>query len=194
MGIFYWKNIALYIFGFRTPKVESKESILKYSNEKENVDYVAIASSIEDFNFLHNDFQVPGVIIFNKDMLPIKSSVGTQCPDIARDFIKGLRSDSNYKSDRTNLSLQTFPELISKLSFIKGDSSYLMQQVYNKKINFIIVYSWAKHLPRQSQKMMDVIRKYELAKNGMAVLSINLDFNDRWISKDSLDDMKIEIK
>lgn len=181
-----WKSILLYAAGVKKPKIESVDDIIRYASEVEQTDYVAISSSKENFIFLQSDFGVPGLIVFNEYHYPIKSSHGTNCPDVARQFLAKLNDGSTFPADYSNLSIKNIDEVLSKITIVKGDSLQLVSLIESGAYHYIVFYSWAKYMPRQSRKMMRGIQEFQLSGNKILFISLNLDYSSKWTKNEEI--------
>ena len=195
---FNWKPLFLSWAGYVAPKAESTAAIVDYAEtHRINAPYLAIAAGKREYNYLSKNFGVPGIIIFNKRQLPIKSSAGTSCTGVAHDFLNKLGSVDSFQVDSSNLSIRSLTDILSRVKFLKQDSAALVS-VLSGDGDYIAVHSWAKYLPKQSQALAGVLNKVDFNKKKIALVSLNLDYSDLWMSQDSLDkdfqEMEIQFK
>jgi hypothetical protein len=184
--VVFWKPILLEISGYTPPKAETPEDIASYAKGKD-YEVLAISNSEESFNLLNQDFGVPGVIFFNNKLQPIESSKGVGCPKEAKSFIDEISSGKEFGLDTTSFHFKSFNELLGRMKVIEGDSLLLSKQLAEGDFDYVIVYTWAKILKKQSQAMMK-IGTDALKKKGLKilVLSLNLDFSTLWMEPENI--------
>lgn len=185
---FTWQQLLLSLGGYETPQLETPATLSAFANGHGGANhFIAIASGKKEHSYLQKNFHVPGIIIFNKQLQPINSSASTGCPSTARMFLDSLDASSAYAVNRKNLQLRDMKDVLHRISFIKGDSARFAALLQSDSIDFIAVYSWAKFLPSQSGYMMKGVEDASGKKKNILVLSLNLDFADRWTTQDSVD-------
>lgn len=184
--IINWKSILLYAAGVKKPKIESTDEIIGYASKLEQTEFVAISSSKDNFIFLQSNFGVPGLIVFNDHHYPIKSSHGTNCPDVARQFLTKLNDGTTFPADYSNLSVKKIEDILSKVTIIKGDSLQLDSLISSGAYRYIVIYSWAKYMPRQSRKMIRGVQEFQLSGNNILFISLNLDYSSKWAKNEKI--------
>jgi len=166
-----YKIILLYTFGFRTPKLESNESVKKfyYDNNDINGELFSYKDSAS-FKGL-NKLGIPAVLIFDKNKQLICSGKGEGCVNKAKDFIKTLNAQKTYAVDRA-FGDSIYNYIRSSIMPIGNNSETNPSPDYN----FVVVYAWAKFLPSHSKRFFEINKDVPRGLN-VKIISINLDFN-----------------
>lgn len=178
----FWKPLLLKIGGFKTPEVETVASIASYGKEHNlKYDLLAVPKDSMAFKTLNKNFGIPGVIFYNKDLLPVKSSQGTGCPKTAHAFISDINNDTEHTVDSTGLTLTKLYAILNELNIVNGAKEAILQQIAASDFDYVVVYSWAKYLPKQSMQMAELGTEAKgIDKKNILVLSLNMDFVNTW--------------
>src|SRR5690606_10993437 len=117
-GYFFVMPLVLRFWGLNPPEIETTETVTNFLQKNgAQYDVLAVPRDMKDFKMLNNNMGVPGVICFNKQMQPIKSSHGEGCPTTARKFAGNLDA-TNYPVDSTNLSNTNLSDFINAVNII----------------------------------------------------------------------------
>lgn len=184
---FTWQRLLLKMGGYETPQLETTATIAGYAAQHSGSHFLAIANDKDAHAYLRKSFGVPGLVVFDKQLLPIGSSAATGCPGTARYFLDTLRPGGGYAINRMGLKLQDMHDVTSRICFVHGDSARFLQLLRSDSIDYVAVYAWAKFLPAQSVYMMEGVEASSRRKKNILVLSLNLDYADRWTTQDSVD-------
>lgn len=182
VGVYaFWKPILYSLGGLKQPELETVQSISNYAKEnKVRYNVLATPTDTVAFNRLNKNLGMPGVIFFNSAHLPLKSSKGTGCPKEAHRFINSMTA--THKVDSSQLSITDYKDYLPMLEVIDGDKKALADSNYD----YIIVYTWAKYLPKQSLAMAKVGTEAAAMKDkNILVISVNLDFTDNWYTEET---------
>lgn len=179
------KPVRLLMGGFKEPEVEKVENIQAFAQAYRK-DILAVCNSKNSFQTLQKDLEgFPSIFYFDKNLNLIKSSSGTGCPKTGKAFFTQLDKNKAYEKEPNNVVSLT--KILSEIIIIQGDSSELSNKLKNKDFDFIILYTWAKMLPKQSKQMMEVGNEAaNNTKSKTVVISLNLDYSILWMNPEDI--------
>lgn len=185
-GVLFRKPILLKIGGFKQPQIETVADIEQYSKEH-NIVCNALATPTDSIAFkqLNKNLHIPGVIFFNKASLPVKSSNGTGCPKVAKSFISNIKEHDVTEIDTSNLTMSQLSEYIAQLNILGNNKEELLQQIADNNFDYVVLYTWAKYLPKQSLNMAELGKEAADVTKKILVISVNMDFVTNWYKKDA---------
>jgi|GEM_PF-6557793 len=183
-----WKSMLLGLAGFNNPKIENAQTVKSWNGLNTEHALLVVASTKINFSYLQENIGVPGIIVFDKEGVPIISSRGDGCQITARNKLKDLGSKEFERANEISGKFLRFDSLFDKFSVID-------KSVGHNKIDYdyTVVYTWAKYLPKHSRDMMEAVNQ-GLADNKAKVLliSLNLDYMDMWTSGTVGDEIDID--
>lgn len=165
------------IYGIKSPKVETEESLHKYLKRKKiNTDNI-YSISYEDLLYITkiNNGSVINVMIFDSNNRLIKYKEDTACNATAFNFIENLTTDMEY-TDIDSISLNNF---LLKLKDFKGNPIQLEK---TDDIDFYLFIFWAKYAGKLNK---DHVKTWEKqanlnTKSKIKVFKVNLDMQKWW--------------
>lgn len=185
---FFGKSILLSFSGIKNPVIESVETIKSTDVIQAKYDWLAGSISKSGFNKLQEQLGVPGIIVFDKNGHALLSNRGEGCQITARSKLKELGLNTKIDSSRATKGFRLFDDLLSNTEVInKGNQSNIEQYKY------IVVYTWAKYLPKQSKDMINAV--YDGLKDNkdmVLVISLNLDYLNTWENGNIGDKIKFD--
>ncbi|PKL80971.1 MAG: hypothetical protein CVV25_01965 [Ignavibacteriae bacterium HGW-Ignavibacteriae-4] len=173
-----WKSLLLNMAGFQQPKIENTETIKSWDGLKTKQDMLLVASTKANFNYLQENIGVPGIMVFNKEGYLIISNRGEGCQITARDKLKDLGKKEFSKSNSKDIGFSNINDFLDRVSNI--NKAELKNEI---GYDYTVVYTWAKYLPEKSIEMMEAVNSgLKRNKAKVLLLSLNLDYIDKWTS------------
>lgn len=155
----YRMPILFKLGGLEQPRVETIGSVKDFlADNSARYDVLAVAKDSTMYQVLTENIGIPGVIFFNKNRQPIKSSSGTGCPVVARRFAAKLHNATVFNIDTTNLAISRLSNVLDACNILDGGK--LLAEDVIENYDYIVVYGWCKFLPGQSVKMAGIGKDY----------------------------------
>ncbi len=173
------KAILLKSKGISKPKLETRNSILTYLEQKGTVGYgnlfiVQDSASFYELIGLVPDY--PGVDFFTTTGDLIIYSRTGRCTQVANDFASQLKKEGEYFID----SSYRLDDITGLLHSILPEKS-----IENQKSDFVVLVYWALYLGSMNQDVFDIISTLERNKEvSVKIYLVNMDFQKDWKMKE----------
>lgn len=171
-GYFYGERMLIYAFGYRDIKLENQASILEFYKRETNTQNLFVLSDAEAFK-KYIKLSVPAFFIFDKDGHLVVSGKGKGCVNSAKAELDNLNCSVQLSRD-SSYPPNFYDELMSALQPIHV-------QDQNKNYCFVVVYFWAKYMPKHSRRFIEIEHKQN---DNVKIYSVNVDFNSDILGRD----------
>jgi hypothetical protein len=173
------KQIVIWKYGIRSPKMETPGSITDYAKKQgqnpDNIwlftDSVAFARFNKDSLFRKSYF---GALVFNRQGLVINFKDTASCQWSVANSVRKLKRDSVYEIDTS----RTCRGLMSSLVPLTG---ILIHPNDVEEYDYTVVYTWAKYIGKLNERLFEIS---EAARNNSSasirVISLNVDMQKSW--------------
>jgi hypothetical protein len=184
------KQIFLWKYGVKAPRIETQSSILNYAKKQgqnpENIflfrDSLAYNSFIKDTVF---NKAFLSAIVFDKHGSIVDYKDPKSCQWSAVGYIEKLKRDTTYSVDTTHNFFSVLPSLVH----LNGQS---MVNGNPQDYDYIVLFTWAKFIGKINERLFAI---NEAAKNNpnasIRVISLNVDMLDSWGLKEVPEFMRV---
>lgn len=175
------------LYGVTDPKIENKESLVKFLNKKELDTSNIYCVSFEEFKptLELSKNKIPDVLIFNKNGEYIPYGEEWACNASAFNFIKELNNDTLFQTN----DLITLDSLLTKFRDFDGNKLNSQDILEIKNADFICVAIWAKFTGKLNKTKVKEWEKQARENNNTKIkfIKLNVDLQEWWgISEDDL--------
>jgi hypothetical protein len=173
------KQIILWKYGVRDPRIETRESLLKYiqkqGQDPENIylfrDTLAYNSFFKDTVFKKAFFSA---IVFDKKGSIVDYKDPKSCQWAAVGYIEKLKRDTLYALDTTHNIFTVLPSIVPL-----NDRHPV--SINQPDYDYTVIFTWAKYIGKLNDRLFVIS---EAAKNNkkasIRVISLNIDIQDSW--------------
>jgi len=165
----------------KKPRHESINSIKRGLATSDSVgDALFVAKSFDNLKLAYKvNKYIPAIHIYDKRGRVLKKLEGNSCPKVASASIEYVDTSSSL----VFLEDAGFETLFSNLKQISGQE-YSLNRTNLENYDYIIVYFWARYIPKRSKKAIQSIAlAMKETKSKFLVLSVNYDYQDFWLKE-----------
>ncbi len=167
------------VYGYHKPRIENKESILKFANKKKLIKDNIFSFSENDWYWAIKDAKfakdIPEILVFDKNGRMIKYREENQCNAQAFTFISSLDTAKKYNYD----SLLTLEKLTSKLRDLDGNfSNFIIEQ----PTDFYIFIFWSLWTGKLNKDHVKIWEEEAINNKGckINIIKVNMDSQEWW--------------